>query len=235
MRIGDAVAWLVLAVFGTGVAAGAAWADDATACAEAAVAAERTTPALPPGLLLAIGKVESGRRDPASGATMPWPWTIDAAGSGQSFADKATAIAATMALQAAAVSSIDIGCFQINLGAHPDAFDNLDTAFDPASNGRAAARLLIGLRDQTGNWAAAIAAYHSITPERGQPYRDRVLAAWGEPAAPDAVPVLRILAWAPAGIPNGIQVWTPSIGGNGANVITIHAAGPLPIVAGQPN
>jgi len=53
----------------------------ASQCDQAAAAAERQY-ALPPGILAAIGRVESGRTDPASHALHPWPWSIDAGGAG---------------------------------------------------------------------------------------------------------------------------------------------------------
>jgi hypothetical protein len=64
----------------------------------------------------------------------PWPWAIDADGVGQFFATKAQAVAAVAALQAQGVHSIDVGCMQVNLMHHPDAFMSLDQAFDPTAN-----------------------------------------------------------------------------------------------------
>jgi uncharacterized heparinase superfamily protein len=56
----------------------------ASSCRQAIAAAERTN-GLPPGLLGAIARVESGRRDPASGFVEPWPWTADVDGAGSFF------------------------------------------------------------------------------------------------------------------------------------------------------
>ncbi|MGH7051349.1 MAG: hypothetical protein ACREE5_12010, partial [Acetobacteraceae bacterium] len=42
-------------------------------CRAAIVSAEQSF-AIPTGLLGAIGQVESGRRDPLTGAYLPWPW-----------------------------------------------------------------------------------------------------------------------------------------------------------------
>ena len=131
---------------------------------------------MPPGLLLAIGVVESGRFDPATGRKAPWPWTIDANGAGQAFAGLADATAAVRTLQERGVASIDVGCFQINLHNHPAAFANLEEAFDPPANAAYAARFLSLLHTRTGSWEAATAAYHSSTPRLGDSYRDTVLA-----------------------------------------------------------
>ena len=48
-------------------------------CRMAIQAAERGS-GIPAHLLAAIGRVESGRRDPISGAWHPWPWTVNAEG-----------------------------------------------------------------------------------------------------------------------------------------------------------
>lgn len=150
-------------------------------CPAAIGAAERTM-RLPPALLGAIGTVESGRRDPASGKLAPWPWTVNAEGVGHFHRTKAEAIAAVERLRAAGVRSIDVGCMQVNLLHHPDAFESLDEAFDPHANAGYAARFLVGLHRETADWMQAAAAYHSRTPELGGRYRQRVVAAW--PQAP---------------------------------------------------
>ncbi len=145
-------------------------------CEAALVAAEREAN-LPPRLLAAIARVESGRRDSATGLYEPWPWTINAEGRGSFYPDKAAAIAAVRSLQAQGVRSIDIGCMQVNLRHHPNAFASLEEAFDPLANARYAARFLTELKSTRADWMAAAAAYHSQTPERAEPYRARVASA----------------------------------------------------------
>jgi hypothetical protein len=136
--------------------------------------------AIPPGLMAAIGQVESGRHDPASGALHPWPWTVDAEGQGAFYDSKPQAIAAVRGLQARGVRSIDVGCMQVNLLQHPDAFNSLEQAFDPMANADYAARFLVTLHGQTAAWPAAAAMYHSATPELGAAYQQKVMAAWPE-------------------------------------------------------
>ena len=135
---------------------------------------------VPASLMAAVGRVESGRRDPVSGAWHPWPWTVDADGQGTFYDTKAQAIAAVRALQAQGGHSIDVGCMQVNLQHHPHAFANLEQAFDPNSNADYAARFLTELRGQTGSWPQATALYHSATPALGAAYEQRVMAAWPE-------------------------------------------------------
>lgn len=145
-----------------------------------AIAAAEANAGLPPQLMAAIGRVESGRPDPATGAVLPWPWTIDAEGQGSFFDTKAQAIAAVQALQARGVRSIDVGCMQVNLMHHPDAFASLEAAFDPTTNATYAARLLNELHAQTSDWPRAVALYHSATPDLALAYQHKVMAAWPE-------------------------------------------------------
>jgi hypothetical protein len=168
------------------------------ASCRAAIAASEQAGAIPPLLMAAIGKVESGRRDPASGVVAPWPWTINANGQGSFYDTKAQAIAAVQALQARGVQSIDIGCMQINLMHHPNAFASLDQAFDPSANATYAAHFLNDLHAQTNDWLRAAGQYHSSTPELGAAYETQVAAAWTqERRLADATPVTTG-AWPPA-------------------------------------
>lgn len=144
-------------------------------CAAAIAAAERES-GLPAGLLGAIAKVETGRRAP-DGSVQPWPWSYNAAGDGRYAASNAEALQEVRALQARGVRSIDIGCMQVNLLHHPDAFPNLEAGFDPATNVAYAVRYLRSLQARTGDWYQAVALYHSATPERGLIYQQRVMAA----------------------------------------------------------
>lgn len=156
---------------------------DRAACGRAIEVAERAARTAP-GLLAAIGTVESGRRDPASGARRPWPWTVNAEGAGTYYPSKAAAIAAVQALQARGVQSMDVGCMQVNLLHHPTAFRSLEAAFDPQVNAAYAARFLGSLYARTGTWPAAAAAYHSFTPELGAQYAKLIAAVWAGAPVP---------------------------------------------------
>jgi len=137
---------------------------------------------LPRGLLQAIGRVESGRRDPETGQFAPWPWTTNAEGEGKYFPTREAAIAHVRQLQARGVRIIDVGCMQVNLHHHPNAFASLEQAFDPLTNARYAARFLSELNAGRADWRQAAGHYHSQTPERSGPYREKVLAAWEQEA-----------------------------------------------------
>lgn len=171
------VLWVIL-FLAAAATARAALPPDAYALCEQAIRHAEAVGHMPPGMLAAIGQVESGRPDPHTGAMRPWPWTIDADGVGQFFATKAQAVAAVVALQAQGVRSIDVGCMQVNLMHHPDAFASLDQAFDPAANTRFAVRFLNALYHRTGTWPKAIATYHSETPQIAEEYQRRVMVTW---------------------------------------------------------
>lgn len=145
-----------------------------TACL-AAIAGTENSAAMPPNLLRAIARVESGR----PGVAPAWPWTVNADGKGYYLDSKAEAIALVQALRGQNIRSIDVGCMQINLVHHPDAFSSLEDAFDPERNVRYAAQFLRWLRAETGDWDSAVARYHSGDPVRGADYRRRVAAAGG--------------------------------------------------------
>ena len=185
-----------------------AGAQQGSPCRAAIEAAERER-GIPPRLLTAIALVESGRRDPETGAFHPWPWTVNAEGVGSFHPTKEAAIAQVRALQARGVRSIDVGCMQVNLRHHPKAFANLDDAFDPAVNARYAGQFLASLYKQTGNWNLATANYHSQNPERGEDYQRRVFGRVMAPmgaataAGTPAKPAGPYAAWPPPGVAFG--------------------------------
>ncbi|MDB5380152.1 MAG: hypothetical protein JWR00_4598 [Rubritepida sp.] len=155
-----------------------ALAPDPTLQCRAAIAQAERDAGIPAGLLQAIGRVESGRRNPETGVAGPWPWTLNAEGRGQFFPTREAAIAAVRELQGRGVRIIDVGCMQVNLHHHPRAFANLEEAFDPSANARYAARFLTELQSTRADWMVAAGHYHSQTPELAQAYRARVQAAW---------------------------------------------------------
>jgi len=149
----------------------AAWTD----CRAAAQVAEQEV-GLPPGLLFAIGEVETGRQNLITGQVEPWSWSTNMAGASHYFGSETEAIDWTAMQLALGQRSIDVGCFQINLMHHPDAFITLEEAFDPLANARYAAHFLWSLYRRSANWQVATAQYHSADPARGGPYGARVFA-----------------------------------------------------------
>lgn len=179
----DSVPVALLAALGLWASQALAWAqsavppDIATVCRDAADHAERQQ-GLPAGLLVAIGRQESGRWHAATGQVLPWPFSVNAAGESRFFNTREEAVAFVAARQAVGVQSIDVGCFQINLRHHPGAFATLNEAFDAGANARYAANFLTRLHAETGSWEAAVGRYHSATAALADPYRSAVLSLW---------------------------------------------------------
>lgn len=121
---------------------------------------------VPLDIMLSIARVESGRGTRQD----PWPWTINSEGKGYWFETKQDAIDFASDQLAAGSANFDIGCFQINLQWHPDAFASLEDALDPATNADYAARFLASLFQSDGDWKSAVAAYHSRSADLGQTY-----------------------------------------------------------------
>lgn len=146
-------------------------------CERATVSAEMAQ-RLPRAVLFSVSMVESGRFNKETRKTRPWPWTINAEGQSYYFDSKSDAVAAVRHLLKEGIRSIDVGCMQINLRYHPNAFRNLETAFDPATNVAYSAEFLKTLYARTKSWPDAIAAYHSQSKTRSQPYFARVINVW---------------------------------------------------------
>lgn len=217
-------------------------ADPAQLC-RAAIAVAEGEHGIPVGLLQAIGRVESGRRDPATRRVAPWPWTINAEGRGMFFPTREAALAEVRQLQAGGMRSIDVGCLQVNLRHHPNAFPDLEQAFDPLTNARYAARFLVQLQVTRQDWPRAAAHYHSQTPDRAEAYRMRVMAAWtdeqggagGDPAAGAAALAALAPGRGASGLANGPDRARVIPLGEGARGRGLDAYRAMPIMAvGRP-
>ena len=217
---------------------------DPTSQCRAAIARAEQDAQIPAGLLQAIGRVESGRRNPETGTTGPWPWTINAEGRGHFFPDRAAALAAVRELQGRGVRVIDVGCMQVNLHHHPRAFASLEEAFDPVSNARYAAQFLTQLHAVRNDWMVAAGHYHSHTPDLAQAYRARVQSAW--PAAQARHAEDRSLVGLTQPVQRALQLPTslslsnredraqilPASGGNGRG-LDAYRANPIPVTGRQ--
>ncbi|MFA8386182.1 MAG: hypothetical protein ACEPO2_11205 [Pelagibaca sp.] len=136
---------------------------DQAICIQAIREAERVH-GIPHDLLMALGLQEAGMS--FQGSRTIWPWSVNVEGRGHRFDTRAEAEAFVQGQLAQGKRSIDVGCLQINLRWHPDAFPTPGAGFDPALNADYAARFLTNLKSQTGDWWQAAGHYHSATPER---------------------------------------------------------------------
>ncbi|MGE5537608.1 MAG: transglycosylase SLT domain-containing protein [Gemmatimonas sp.] len=179
------MALALLAVVAVGTPAAAApqpaktRAAAAQSCDEAIAWAERLT-RMPERLLASVALAESGRWDPVNRAKIAWPWTVTSGGQGRFFSTKQEAIAWVRTLRARGVRNIDVGCMQVNLMHHPEAFVDLDEAFDPATNVAYAAAFLMSLFQEKRSWPVAVGLYHSATPAFHFAYRNKVQTIWND-------------------------------------------------------
>lgn len=164
---------MVFGIFLT-LGAGQTW-GQAKAC-ESLIRRYEAAHGIPHKLLTAISLAESGRK--VGGSIVAWPWTINANGASYVFATKGEAIRMVRKLRHLGITSIDVGCMQVNLKQHPKAFSTLEAAFDPATNIAYAAKFLKAKKENKGSWVNAVAHYHSSTPQHHMPYRERVLKIW---------------------------------------------------------
>jgi len=204
----------------------------------AAILSAATRQGIPPDLFLTIGLVESGRRDPETGTRSPWPWTINAEGQDLRFDTMETATAWVRQQQARGLSSMDIGCMQVNLKHYPTAFSTIDEAFDPVLNADYAARFLRSLFDGAagGSWSQVTGFCHSQTPERAAWYRGLVETAMK--GSPPAFPEKAVALGSPTGgalsIPNHADkaIIVPAVEGRVGRGLEAYRAMPVLLVRG---
>ncbi|MBP0484558.1 lytic transglycosylase domain-containing protein [Sagittula sp. M10.9X] len=127
---------------------------------------------IPGNLLLAIGLQEAGIMH--KGELTVWPYAANAEGDGRYFPDADAASDWVRAQLDVGVESVDVGCMQINLRWHPEAFVTPEQGFDPARNVDYAARFLTRLHSRTGDWTTAATRYHSGTEQYQTAYLDRL-------------------------------------------------------------
>ena len=149
------------------VSAGTPSADCEVLAADAGEAA-----GLPPGLLVAIARVETGKG--TENGVKAWPWTLNQGGIGSYHKTKADALSRLDTILAEGIRNVDLGCMQLNWRWHRDAFSDAAEMMDPVKNTRYAASFLRDLHDRHGDWSVAVAHYHSADPERGKRYAARV-------------------------------------------------------------
>ena len=157
------------------ILAACAWAFPAVAatppadlCRNAARTAAQDT-GVPYDVLMAIALTETGRsRD---GALSPWPWTVHHDGKGLWFQTEAEAVAMAQKALDAGATNIDLGCFQLNIRWHAQAFGSVADMIAPDRNARYAAEFLARLYQETGDWSAAAGTYHSRNAQNAEAYR----------------------------------------------------------------
>jgi len=134
---------------------------------------------IPFDTLHSISLKESGRAHSKHKIRLVWPWTVNVEGKGYFFDSKREAISFVATQILNGKESIDIGCMQINLKHHPEAFISLEQAFDTRKNIEYGASFLRSKYEHLGCWHKAIAHYHSATHELGFKYKQDVVKIAG--------------------------------------------------------
>ena len=147
-----------------------------TVCLDAAAKAEAQYD-IPDKLLQAITLVETGRGK--DGDLVAWPWTTNLNATGKYFDTKKEALRFVQNNMRDGETSIDVGCFQINTKWHGAKFASIDDMIDPDAAAAYAAKFLLGLREEYGDWNTAAAKYHSRTPVFSNRYAKKLSAVQG--------------------------------------------------------
>ena len=132
---------------------------------------------IPSGLLLGIGKAESGRIL-KNNEMVIWPWTINHAGKSLFFDNKIQMKSYLLKHTEKGDNNLDVGCMQINLKWHKQNFKDIKDMLAIEPNISYAASFLIQLKNKHGSWEKAIKHYHSSDPIKNKPYLNKVLSFW---------------------------------------------------------
>ena len=114
---------------------------------------------VPSVVLFAVALQESGTR--LQGRLIPWPWTLNIAGSAYRYRTRASACRALRAaLPIVGATHVDVGLAQINLGYQRERFADPCDALDPYRNLDAAASILREQHIAGEDWLVAVGRYH---------------------------------------------------------------------------
>jgi len=123
---------------------------------------------IPPGLLSAIAKVESGTR----------PYALNLGGRSVFARTISEAVSYIKSALSSGKTNIDIGVMQLNYRWHGKQFNDLETMLAPASNIEYAAKLLRKLYKRHGSWQEAVRHYHSSNTKHNRKYSRKVTLSW---------------------------------------------------------
>ena len=128
---------------------------------------------VPSIILFAVALQESGM--PLHGRLIPWPWTLNIAGTPQRYVNRSDAcLGLRQALLQVPATRIDVGLCQLNVGYHGNQVGHVCDLLDPYHNLDSAATILRQHFDHTHDWLDAAARYHY--PAGGAPARQYRLA-----------------------------------------------------------
>ena len=153
------------AVFGTLIHASTALADASPQPPSAYRVAARAA-GVPATILFGVALQETGT--PFNGRLLPWPWTLNVAGTAHRYDNRVDACTALkQALQRVPANRVDAGLGQINVGFHGHRVEQPCVLLDPYRNLAIAATILREQHTPGADWWAAIGRYHR--PAGGEP------------------------------------------------------------------
>ncbi|MBB6366671.1 soluble lytic murein transglycosylase-like protein [Xanthomonas sacchari] len=121
---------------------------------------------VPSSVLYAVALQESGTR--LRGRLLPWPWTLNVAGTPQRHATRVDAcLALRRALRDTPAERIDVGLGQVNAGYHAHRVQQPCALLNPYRNLGIAAEILHEQHRPGEDWLAAVGRYHR--PAGGPP------------------------------------------------------------------
>jgi hypothetical protein len=123
---------------------------------------------VPPIILYGVALQESQKL--FGNQALPYPWTLNVAGTPYRFASYEAAVIALRAHVTQGTTSVDCGLMQVNWKCHHAKLGNFYHALDPYPNLEAGGLILHDEFIQTGNWYAAVGRYHSPDPVRAEAY-----------------------------------------------------------------
>lgn len=131
---------------------------------------------LPANSLHAISLHETGKKHSKYNITLVWPWTVmnNLSKKSYHFPSRKAAIIYVRNQFARGNNNLDVGCMQINLKHHPEAFDSLNEAFSPKQNVHYGAWFLSNNLQKLGSIDKAIGRYHSATKHLAANYHQHV-------------------------------------------------------------
>ncbi|MBA6132694.1 lytic transglycosylase domain-containing protein [Pseudomonas juntendi] len=121
---------------------------------------------VPPVVLYSVALQESGTR--LRGQLVPWPWTLNVAGTGYRFATRADACRALMiAIATAGPARVDVGLGQTNIRSNGHRYSFPCEGLDPYKNLAVTSQILAEQKAKGGTWIDAAGRYHR--PAGGAP------------------------------------------------------------------
>lgn len=114
---------------------------------------------IPPLILYSVALQESAQL--FGKHTLPYPWTLNVAGTPRRFQTYEAAVAGLRTNVAKGITSVDCGLMQVNWRYHYRKLGNFYQALDPYPNLRAGALILREEYARTGDWFKAVGRYHS--------------------------------------------------------------------------